>query len=318
VTQGQVFAYTIRIQNIPSAGNRTVRPQTLTDILPSGFTFVVAGTAGASNPSVAEIGGGNHDCTSNFGWSGQNTGTATFSWTGDVAKMGNNDECQVTFYVRVDTVSSTPNPRENTGATFFYKVDGEASQTTNIVDSRTTATPGIYAPVNIVTVTGTPTPTPTRTATATPCATCTATSTPTRTETPTRTATSTPTATPCTGANTTIAETLGDDVGRYRTFTTTADGVIVANWSMTFGAGSDNARLLIYSGTPLGAGTGTSTTAPPAGALVDSGNQSSSPITLQTNSVPAGTYTVYYFNTGGSNATTTNQVLAYRGGGACP
>ena len=121
------------------------------------------------------------------------------------------------------------------------------------------------------------------------------------------------------GAAITINDTLADGSGRYYSFTSTSDGNIISNWVVSYGTGSKNIRVIIYSGTPHGAGTGVYTGAPSASNIVaDSGTVGTTSVNLQYSNAPAGTYTVLFYSYGGADPSTTTQTLAYRGGAGCP
>ncbi|MBI3970521.1 MAG: pilus assembly protein [Chloroflexi bacterium] len=140
--------------------------------------------------------------------------------------------------------------------------------------------------------------------------------TPNMTPTPMPTATATPTATPVPSmcSLTTTVPRLNKKRGYYYTITTQASGTISASWTLP---GSFEATLAIYAGTPLGAGSGESSSAPPPGALA-SDTRISSSFSTATGILPAGQYTVYFYNgnTANLNSTTTGNVNYMKSG--CP
>jgi hypothetical protein len=168
-------------------------------------------------------------------------------------------------------------------------------------------------------VTATPTITATVTQTPTVTQTVAATQTPTRTPTPTQTATATvtqtPTATP-TASICPVNEPVPDPTsgnGTYFVITTGATGNITATWTLN---SANKIRVLIYSGTPYGAGPSGTTTTVAGGAIADTGTAHVTSQSITASSQPAGTYTVLFFASQ-SGATTASASINYEKNG-CP
>jgi len=194
-----------------------------------------------------------------------------------------------------------------------------------------TNTPG---PTDTAYPTDTPTITPTTTTTAVPSNTATAVPTTTATTGPTTTPTATPPSTPCTF---TIPGSISSGQGFYTTFTTSDPGDIGASWTFSANSGSSAFYLGLYSGapSPFVGGSGTAkvdpttqksglTTTPPKLDLVSVGaiNNSAQTETLDYTTdatalpkpglqAPAGTYTVYFYNSNSQAATVSAVTVTY-------
>ncbi|TAK25687.1 MAG: pentapeptide repeat-containing protein [Chloroflexota bacterium] len=165
ITVGDTFKWTVAIENIGGAGNRTVYPVTFTENFPAGMTLAAAPTPYA----VATSGGQTNCALASWSTTGGAGGSATFTFQYDQAtyKITNNGTCELGFWVTTTAAAAGTNIL-NDDAEMAYDVSSEPSQVTSMLHPNITATPGVMGPVTINTATVTATATPTRTATPTP------------------------------------------------------------------------------------------------------------------------------------------------------
>jgi hypothetical protein len=145
------------------------------------------------------------------------------------------------------TPTNTPTNTMVPTATRTATPTSSATATPSITDTPVPTAPGTTA-----TPTNTATATPTNTATTAPTATSTNTATPTNTNTASPTSTST-SGSPCT---LNVTSTIQGNSDYYVTVNTSAAGSIFASWQVQTKSGSGNLEIALYSGTPLGAGSG--------------------------------------------------------------